>query len=136
MAAVALVAVGRLSRWRPHWLAAPALASLIWLLAVGPASAAAAVGEGVAATGRVPARSAARHPGRLAHPAAAVAGAGAWLPRQLPLALLAATGEAGLVLWLGMVAARARLALAARPGGAGAPPSVRGRARGRAHRHS
>lgn len=98
VAAVALVAVARLSRWRPHWLAATALASLIWLLAVGPASAAAAVGEGARLTSAF-LLDAAVHPGRLAHPAAVIASAGRWLPRQLPLALLAATGEAGLALW-------------------------------------
>jgi hypothetical protein len=100
LAAVALVAVGRLSRWRPHWLAGPALASLIWLLTVGVAGAAAGLDEGAR---RLSAflLEAAVHPGRLAHPAAALAGAGAWLPRQLPLALLAACGEAWLLLWLG-----------------------------------
>ena len=100
LAVIILVAVGRVSRWRPHWLAASALAGAIWLAAVGPARAAAAYVEGSRRLAAYILESAA-HPGRLAHPAVAVAGAATWLPRQLPLALLAACGEAWLVLWLG-----------------------------------
>jgi hypothetical protein len=100
LAVIILVAVGRVSRWRPHWLAASALASTIGLAAVGPARAAAAYVEGSRRLAAYILESAA-HPGRLAHPAVAVAGAATWLPRQLPLALLAACGEAWLVLWLG-----------------------------------
>jgi hypothetical protein len=98
--AAALLAVGRASRWRPHWAAVPALASLSWLSAVGAAGAVAAFSDGSRRLARF-LLSAAVHPGRLAHPAVAMAGASAWLPRQLPLALLAATGEASIVLWLG-----------------------------------
>jgi hypothetical protein len=48
----------------------------------------------------------ASHPGLLAHAAqllhaAALAGAGRWLPRELPLALLGGTAEAAIALWLG-----------------------------------
>ena len=100
LAVIILVAVGRVSRWRPHWLAASALASAIWLAAIGPARAAAAYVEGSRRLAAYILESAA-HPGRLAHPAVVVAGAATWLPRQLPLALLAACGEAWLVLWLG-----------------------------------
>jgi hypothetical protein len=100
LTALALVIVGRLSRWRPGWLAVLAVVSLGWLLTVGVGRAAAGLSEG---TRRLAGYlvAAAVHPGRLAHPAAAIAGAGTWLPRQVPLALLAATGEAWLVLWLG-----------------------------------
>jgi hypothetical protein len=97
---IILVAVGSVSRWRPHWLTASALASAIWLAAIGAARAAAAYVEGSRRLAAYILESAA-HPGRLAHPAVAVAGAATWLPRQLPLALLAACGEAWLVLWLG-----------------------------------
>lgn len=100
LAAVALVAVGRVSRWRPHWLAVPALASVIWLLVAGLAGALAGLDEGSRRLAGYM-LGAAVHPGRLAHPAAAMGGAGAWLPKQLPLALLAACGEAWIVLWLG-----------------------------------
>ena len=37
--AVVLAAIGRISRWRPQWLAVPAGAGLIWVLAIGPAPA-------------------------------------------------------------------------------------------------
>ena len=37
--AIALAAVGRVSRWRPQWLAVPAAAGLVWALAIGPAAA-------------------------------------------------------------------------------------------------
>jgi hypothetical protein len=100
LAAMILVAIGRVTRWRPHWLAVSALAGVIWLVAVGPARAAEAYADGSRRLAVYVVESAA-HPGRLAHPAVALAGAATWLPRQLPLALLAACGEAGLVLWLG-----------------------------------
>ena len=100
LAAVILVAVGRVSRWRPRWLAVSALASLIWLVAAGPARAAAAYADGSRRLAAYILESAA-HPGRLAHPAVALAGAATWLPRELPVALLAACAEAWLVLWLG-----------------------------------
>ena len=100
LAVMILIAVGRVSRWRPHWLAVSALVSAIWLVAAGPARAATAYAEGSRRLAAYILESAA-HPGRLAHPAIALAGAATWLPRGLPLALLAACWEAGLVLWLG-----------------------------------
>jgi hypothetical protein len=100
LGAMILVAIGRVSRWRPHWLAVSALAGVIWLVEVGPARAVAAYADGSRRLAVYVVESAA-HPGRLAHPAVVLAGAATWLPRQLPLALLAACGEAGLVLWLG-----------------------------------
>jgi hypothetical protein len=98
--AVGLVALGRVSRWRPHWLAVPAFASVVWLLAVGAAAAAAAFAAGSRQLAGY-LLAAAIHPGLLARPDAAVAGASRWLSSELPLALLAACGEAWLVLWLG-----------------------------------
>jgi hypothetical protein len=100
LTAVALIVLGRVSRWRPHWLAALALASLVWILAVGPARAAAAfvVGSRRLADYLL---AAAIHPALLAHPGVVAVGAAAWLPTELPVTLVAACGEAGLVLWLG-----------------------------------
>jgi hypothetical protein len=100
LAVMIIVAIGRVSRWRPHWLAVSALASVTWLVAAGPARTAAAYAEGCRRLAVYVVESAA-HPGHLAHPAVALAGVATWLPRQLPLALLAACGEAGIVLWLG-----------------------------------
>lgn len=97
--AVAFLAVGRVTRWHWQWLAAPAIAGLVWTLAIGP---------GVAAAGFIagPARiwaylaDAGSRPGRLLHLLAAYGGAAHWLPRQVPLALVAAAAEAGIAGWL------------------------------------
>jgi hypothetical protein len=97
--AAAFVIITRLSRWRPVWLAVPAVVGLVWVLAIGPATAAAGFGQG-------PAQIAAylggvgQHPGRLGHLGAAYAGIGHWLPRQFPLALILAAAEAAFVAWL------------------------------------
>ena len=76
--AVTLIAMGRASRWRPHWLLLPASAGLGWL-----------VSSGAARTGFVALP-------RVAHWSSLSAG----LVRQLPLALLLGSSEAALVLWL------------------------------------
>src|ERR1700745_895965 len=44
--AAAFVITTRLSRWRPVWLAVPAAVGLVWVLAIGPATAAAGFGRG------------------------------------------------------------------------------------------
>src|ERR1700727_2631101 len=82
--AITLFTVGRLSRWRPQWLAVPAVAAPAGVAAVGAGQAAPGCGAGprqvagfLAAVGG--------DPGRLAGAAAAFAGAGQWLPRQLPV---------------------------------------------------
>jgi hypothetical protein len=97
--AVAFVIITRLSRWRPGWLAVPAAVGLIWVLAIGPAAAAAGFAQGpsqiAAYIGGV-----GQHPGRLGHLGAAYAGIGHWLPRQFPLALILAAGEAAFAAWL------------------------------------
>jgi len=98
--ALLFVAVGRVSRWRPQWLLVLAAAGLIWLLEAGAAD---AVAGFAASSGRLAGylHAVSVHPARLAHPGMAFASAGTWLPAQLPLALLAAAGEASLVLWIG-----------------------------------
>ena len=117
--AATLVAVGRVSRWRPQWLLAPAIARLIWMLETG-------ISAGCRCASRSGSRqlagyllAAAVDPARLAHPGAAFAGAAAWLPRQLPLALLAAASEASIALWFGwwrVCRGAARPAQSFRPG--------------------
>ncbi len=96
---VAFLALGRVSRWRRPWLVAPAFAGLVWILAIGPAAAAAGFTAG---PGRIWAylAGAGRRPGQLLHLLAGYSGAGQWLPRQLPVALAAAAAEAALVGWL------------------------------------
>jgi hypothetical protein len=87
--------ISRITRWRVVWLLGPAVAGLIWTLAVGPAAAAAGFTAG---PGQI--IDYLKQPGHLAHLSGAFAGMGSWLPRQLPLALLAGAAEAGLASWL------------------------------------
>lgn len=97
--AAADILTSRISRWRPLWLTLPAAAGLAWTaqIGVGPAVAGFLAGPRQLLAGL---SGAAGHPGRLARLGTAFAGAGHWLPRQLPLALLLAAGEAAAVGWL------------------------------------
>ena len=100
--AAGFAGVSRVTRWRLWWLAAPAGAGLAWTLATGPRSAAAGFAAGPAQIlayftgGGQPL-------GRLLHPHGAFAGIAGWLPRQFPIALLAAAAEAALIGWLDWV---------------------------------
>jgi hypothetical protein len=114
--AAVLTLTGRISRWRLNWLLLPAVAGTGWLAAVRVTV---AVPAFVAGSGTLIAAelAVARHPGWLLHPvsqlgAAPLAGAGWWLPRELPLTLLAGTIEAAIVLWI----IRRRSPAAWRPG--------------------
>jgi hypothetical protein len=96
--AVVFAAVSKTTRWRLWWLAVPAAAGLGWTLAIGPRAAAAGLAAGPA---QILAYLGGGHPlNRLLHPRGAFAGVGGWLPRQFPLALIAAAAEAALVGWL------------------------------------
>jgi hypothetical protein len=91
-AAVLLALTGRITRWRPHFLAVPAGAGLAWMLAAGPRSAAADYLS-------VPRRLA----GFVTGPGGrhgSLTSVFARLPGQLPLALIAGAAEAGALLWL------------------------------------
>jgi len=92
---VLLGLIGRATRWRQGWLAVPAAAGLIWVLAIGPRAALAGFTAGPRQVLGYLA-TAAMHPARLPHLAQAYAGLAGWLPRQAPLAWLAAAGEAAL----------------------------------------
>ena len=96
---IAFQIISRASRWRPQWLAAPAVAGLVWALAIGPAAALGGFTDGPRRVAGYLARTA-RHPTNIVHLGAAFGGLGHWLPRQLPLALLAAAGEAAVAWWL------------------------------------
>jgi hypothetical protein len=99
--AVVFAAVSKTSRWRLWWLAVPAAAGLGWTLAIGPRAAVAGL---VAGTAQILAYLNSGHLfNRLLHPRGAFAGVGGWLPRQFPLALIAAAAEAALVGWLDWV---------------------------------
>jgi hypothetical protein len=97
--AVAFTVTGRVSRWRLWWLAVPAAAGLAWALAIGPGRAGAGFAAGPAHVlgylGRGDLLTS------LARPPGPFAGAGSWLPRQLPIALIAGAGEVALIGWLG-----------------------------------
>jgi hypothetical protein len=109
---------GAVSRWRPLWLTVPAAAGATAAAAAGPARVLAGFTAGpwqlAAYLGGLPG-----HPARLARLPAAFAGAGYWLPRQLPLALLAAAAEAAILAWLGWPGGRAGPADREWPGGTG-----------------
>jgi hypothetical protein len=97
--AVVFAYVGKVSRWRRAWLAVPAVTGLAWTLAAGPRAAAAGFAAGPAQI--LAYLGGGGHPlTRLLHPHEAFAGAGGWLPRQFPLALVAAAAEAALAGWL------------------------------------
>ena len=91
--------VSRATRWRPGWLVVPAAAGLVWVLAIGPRAALAGFAAGPRQvlgylTG------VANDPARLLHLSHGYAGLAGWLPRQAPLALLAAVAEAAAAWWL------------------------------------
>jgi hypothetical protein len=109
---VALYATDRISRWRPEWLAVPAGAGVLWVLAIGPSRAVRGLTAGprqvLGYLGGI-----GRHPGHLLHLASAYAGSGHWLPEQLPLALILASAE---TLGLGWLLRRLGRRYAWRPG--------------------
>ena len=97
--AVALYLVGRVARWRPLWLAGPAVAGFLWVLAIGPGRALAGLTDGPhQVLGYL--AGAAGQPARVLHPARAFTGIGRWLPRQAPFALILAPAEAAAAGWL------------------------------------
>ena len=97
--ALAFTVTGRVSRWRLWWLTGPAAAGLVWALAIGPGRAVAGFAAGPAHV--------LGYLGRgdllagLGRPPGPFAGAGSWLPRQLPIALIAGAAESALIGWLG-----------------------------------
>jgi hypothetical protein len=113
--AVAAELISRASRWRPVWLAAPAVAGFLWVLAIGPARALAGFTDGPHQVLGYLAGAAGR-PARVLHPVRAFAGIGRWLPRQAPLALILAPAEAAVAWWLRGRRAGAQGLPAPRPG--------------------
>jgi hypothetical protein len=97
--ATVLYLITKVTRWRLSWLTVPAAAGLAWTAAVGPRAAAAGFTAGPAQI--VDYLTASGHQAdHLLHFTDAFSGMGNWLPRQLPLALLAGTAEAALAGWL------------------------------------
>jgi hypothetical protein len=88
--------ISRITRWRPGWLLVPAVAGIAWMLAAGPTRALAGfAAEPAVILAHLSARTAAR-----GHRPGSLGGIGGWLPRQLPVALPLAAGEAALLGWL------------------------------------
>lgn len=97
--AVTFGLVSRATRWRPGWLAVPAAVGLAWVLAIGPRAALAGFTAGPRHVLDYLAGAAA-DPARLLRLSRGYAGLAGWLPRQVPLALLAAAAEAAVARWL------------------------------------
>jgi hypothetical protein len=113
--AAMFVLITRATRWRLSWLIAPALIGAVWTLAVGPRAAAAGFAEGPAQVAGYLGASG-HQAAHLLHFSAAFAGMGGWLPRQLPLALVAGAAEAAVVGWLIWLHTDERDVPPARPG--------------------
>jgi hypothetical protein len=111
--AAAFGLTSRLTRWHPVWLAVPATAGLLLVLAAGPPGAIAAFAAGSARMAWYLA-AASGWPGRLAHPPDAYRGMRAWLAGQVPLALILAAAQAA-ALWA-LRRLRAGAPLTSRPG--------------------
>src|SRR6516164_2136676 len=101
--AAAFYLITRVTRWRLSWLTIPAAAGLAWIAAVGPRVAAAGFTAG-------PARitdylgASGHQADHLLHFTTAFTGMATWLPRQLPIALVAGAAEAALAGCLGVAA--------------------------------
>jgi hypothetical protein len=97
-----LFAIGRVSRWRLQWLLVPLLAGVGWLAAAGPrwAVTTAAAGSGQLLSGLT--HAAADPSALLRDPGGAAATALAWLPREVPGALVTGAVQAGLLTWLSL----------------------------------
>src|SRR5215469_6705105 len=113
--AAAFYLITRVTRWRLSWLTIPAAAGLAWIAVAGPRAAAAGFTAG-------PARitdylgASGHQADHLLHFTTAFAGLGTWLPRQLPLALVAGAAEAALAGWLTWLHTDERELQPARPG--------------------
>lgn len=91
--------ITRATRWRLSWLAVPAAAGLAWTAAIGPRAAAAGFTAGPAQIADYLGASG-HQASHLLHFTTGFAGLATWLPRQLPLALVAGAAEAALAGWL------------------------------------
>src|SRR6202012_1481847 len=96
--ALIFAVVSKGTRWRLWWLAAPAAAGLAWTVGAGPGNPAGGSPAGPA--GILWPLTGGHLAGRDGQPLAGFAGVQHWLPRQLPLALVAGAAEGALVGWL------------------------------------
>ena len=106
--------VTRLTRWRLPWLVIPAAAGLAWTAAGAGAAVAGYTAGAARIAGYLGDRG--HQAGHLLHFTGAYAGIGTWLPRQLPLALVAGAVEAALAGWLSWLHTDEQDLRPARPG--------------------
>ena len=97
--AAAFYLITKLTRWRLSWLLVPAAVAVVWIAAVGPRVAVAGFVAGPAQVASYLGASG-HQVSHLLHFTGAFAGIGTWLPRQLPVAVLAGAAEAALAGWL------------------------------------
>ena len=97
--AAAFYLITKVTRWRVSWLMIPAVAAVIWTAAVGPRVALAGFAAGPAQVASYLGASG-HQVSHLLHFTSAFAGIGTWLPRQLPVAVVAGAAEAALACWL------------------------------------
>jgi len=107
--------ITKTTRWRLSWLAVPAAAGLAWTVAAGSRAALTGFTAGPAQIADYLGASG-HQAGHLLHFTGAFTGIGSWLPRQLPLALVAGAAEAALVGWLSWLHTDERDLRPARPG--------------------
>ena len=97
--AVVFALTTRVTRWRLSWLLVPVVAGVAWTLAAGPRAAAAGFAAGPAKVAAY--LGAGGHQfDHVMHFTGAFTGIGSWLPRQLPLAIVAGAAEAAIIGWL------------------------------------
>src|SRR5271168_3255829 len=97
--AVAFALTTRATRWRLSWLLVPAVTGVAWTLAAGPRVAIAGFADGPAQVAAYLGASG-HQLDHVLHFTGAFNGIGSWLPRQLPLAIVAGAAEAAIIGWL------------------------------------
>ena len=97
--AVVFALTTRATRWRLSWLLVPVVTGVAWTLAVGPRAAAAGFAAGPAKVAAYLGASG-HQLDHVMHFTGAFTGIGSWLPRQLPLAIVAGAAEAAIIGWL------------------------------------
>jgi len=97
--AVVFALTTRATRWRLSWLLVPVVAGVAWTLAAGPRAAAAGFAAGPAKVAAYLGASGHQFD-HVMHFTGAFTGIGSWLPRQLPLAIVAGAAEAAIIGWL------------------------------------
>jgi len=97
-----LLAVSRVSRWRPEWLLLPLLTGVGWLTAAGSGWASTTLAAGPGQLLSALARVAGDPPWLPRDPGGATATAVAWLHRELPAGLAVGALQAGLLAWLNL----------------------------------